>query len=171
MPIPARNGPRFAVLRPAAVAYLAGLGALLAAAMAPVLIGWSASVVASGSMEPSLRPGDVLVVAPVDPARVVGGQVVLVDDPAHRGRLLTHRVVRRAADGDLVLKGDANALADSTPVPPAAVRGIARVAVPRLGLPVLWLRTGDLRWVLWLVGTVAAVHVARRDESPSAVRA
>jgi signal peptidase len=160
-----------AVLRPAAVAYLAGLGVLLGAAMVPLVIGWSGTVVASGSMAPSLRTGDVVVVAPVDAARVGTGDVVLVDDPAHRGRLLTHRVVRRTPDGSLVLKGDANALADSTPVAPAAVRGVARVAVPRLGLPVLWLRTGDLRWVLWLVGTVLAVHVVRTHEAGSPVRA
>jgi signal peptidase len=152
------------VLWPAAVAYLAALGALLVAALVPLLLGWSATVVASGSMEPALRAGDVLVVAPIDAARVRTGQIVLVDDPAHPGRLLTHRVLRRAAEGEFVLKGDANALADSTPVPPSGLRGVGRVAVPRLGLPVLWLRTGDLRWVAWLAATVLAVRLVRRPD-------
>lgn len=158
------------MLRPAAMAYLTGLAALLAVALLPLVIGWSATVVASGSMGPVLRPGDVLVVAPVDAARVRPGEVVLVDDPAHAGRLLTHRMVERTADGSLRLKGDANLVADSTPVRPTAVRGIARVVVPRVGLPVLWLRTGDLRWVVWLGVTVLAVRLARRNEPVPAVR-
>jgi signal peptidase len=152
---------RPAVFRPAAIAYLVALGALLVAALAPVVIGWSATVVASGSMGPVLRAGDVVVVSPVDAGEVRAGQVVLVDDPAHRGRLLTHRVVSRTAAGAFVLKGDANPQADSTPVPAGSVRGVARLAVPRLGLPVLWLRTGDLRWVVWAAGTVLAVRLAR----------
>jgi signal peptidase len=155
------------VLRPAAIAYLAALAGLLVMAIVPLVFGWSASVVASGSMAPVLRAGDVLVVAPVDPARVVPGQVVLVDDPLHSGRLLTHRVVRRTEDNSLVLKGDANAVSDSSPVAPSGVRGVGRLVVPRIGLPVFWLRTGDPRWVLWLVLTVLAVHLAR----PGPIRA
>jgi signal peptidase len=158
---------RPAVFRPAAIAYLVALGALLVAALAPLVIGWSATVVASGSMGPVLRPGDVVVVSPVDDGQVRSGQVVLVDDPAHRGRLLTHRVVSRTASGAFVLKGDANPAPDSTPVPADSVRGVARLAVPRLGLPVLWLRAGDLRWVLWAAGTVLAVHLARGRPAPS----
>jgi signal peptidase len=51
------------------------------------------------------------------------GQILVVDNPARPGQLLTHRLVGETEDGQLTLQGDANAVADSTPVAPQAVQG------------------------------------------------
>ena len=65
-------------------------------------------VVAGGSMEPTLAPGDLMVVAPapqvVEPGMIV---VLAVDD-----RLITHRVTTVHPDGTFDTKGDANPVAD-----------------------------------------------------------
>jgi hypothetical protein len=53
-----------------------------------------------------------------------------------------HRLVARNPDGTLTTRGDANGADDSTPVPAAAVRGLPRLDVPYVGLPVLWLHQG-----------------------------
>jgi signal peptidase len=114
---------------------------MLLIAVVPALFGWRTTVVVSGSMTPGIRPGDVVVAGPA--ARVAPGAVVLVKNPAAPGKLLLHRLVAYQADGSLILKGDANRDRDSTPVPPANLRGVAKVRIPVIGLPVLWLRNHE----------------------------
>src|SRR2546430_7665489 len=94
-------------------AALAALGGLLLWSVLPVLFGWTATVVVSGSMVPVLRPGDVVVVSPVkagDVGKLTPGKVILVSDPAHPGQLLTHPLAGVTTDGNLIPKGDANAV-------------------------------------------------------------
>ena len=59
---------------------------LLLCCLLPVFFGWTTTVVLTGSMAPALRPGDVVIAAPVPAARIgalAPGAVVLVHDPAH----------------------------------------------------------------------------------------
>jgi signal peptidase len=69
--------------------------------------------------------------------------VLLVDDPDFAGRLRLHRLTA-IRGGALILRGDANAQVDSTPVAPSAVHGQAFLRIPLVGYPLLWLRTGRL---------------------------
>jgi signal peptidase len=124
--------------REALVACLIGM---LLASVVPVLLGWKSTVVVSGSMMPRIRPGDVITAAPA-PDRVKVGTVVLVDDPAHPGELLMHRVIRFDDADRMITKGDANQTADTTPVPMANLVGIPRIRIPYIGLPYLWIRQG-----------------------------
>jgi signal peptidase I len=89
---------------------------LLAAVGCAVFIGYGSLpnmwyrviVVAGGSMEPALAPGDLMVVTP-PPSVVEPGMILVlqVDD-----RLITHRVTAVRADGTFETKGDANRVAD-----------------------------------------------------------
>jgi signal peptidase len=106
----------------------------------PALIGWSPSVVLTGSMLPAIEPGDVVITSPVADHMLRPGYVIRFQDPSEPDRHLMHRIVRIDPDGTLVTKGDANQSEDSTPVSPAAVTGMARVRVPWVGLPVVWAR-------------------------------
>ncbi len=112
-------------------------------ALAPALVGMRLTTVMSDSMAPSLLTGDAVVVRPVSAEEARVGQVLLVDDPDHRGRLRLHRFVERHGS-ELVLRGDANAAADSTPIEPEQVRAAAVLRVPFAGLPDYWLQTGAL---------------------------
>lgn len=122
---------------------VSGVCALLLASIVPAAFGWRSTVVLSGSMEPRIAPGDVVASSPVVLGELVPGEVVLVRDPARVGHLLMHRFVRLDAEGRLVTQGDANLVPDPTPVPTANVLGLPRVRIPWVGLPALWLTTGQ----------------------------
>lgn len=106
-------------------------------AFAPLMAGWSPIVVTSGSMSPTIRPGDVVVVAP--PSADPRGVVVFEDI---NGDLVTHRVDAVLDDGRLRTKGDANAVPDSDLLTRDRVVGEGRLLVPLTGLPTVWLRQG-----------------------------
>lgn len=149
-----------AVARLAAAAVsVAALSALATAtvwSVVPLLAGWDASVVMSGSMCPALAPGDLVLTAPIGDGGPQVGQVVRF--VAGDGRVLVHRVQSVGTDGTLVTRGDANPSADAAPVPPDRVLALARLRVPWIGLPVLW--WWDRRWApLALTATLAALSV------------
>lgn len=112
-------------------------------AVMPALFGWQVTTVASGSMEPRIMTGDVVVAAPVDPDSFGPGRVLLVADPDHDARLRLHRLVRTEDDGSLRLRGDANGAEDASTVEPAEVRGVGVIRVPWIGLPGMWLGQGE----------------------------
>lgn len=139
------------------VATLARTGLILAVSMAawasvPALWGWEPTTVMSGSMEPSISTGDVVVVRPLDPTEYKQNRVVLVDDPDHADKLRLHRIVESNESGSLVLRGDANNDNDASPVAPAAVHGVGFLNVPYIGLPVYWITTAQWLKVLAVVG-------------------
>ena len=136
-------------LRPAAVcrvvvaAVLVALAGLVFLALAPRLVGFQGHVVVSGSMEPRLSPGDVVLTRPVLLQDLQPGQVLLFPDPEGADRLVLHRLVSFDERGDLVTRGDANQSNDSTHVPISSVIGAAQVGVPYVGLPAYWRSTGQ----------------------------
>jgi signal peptidase I len=147
--------------------YLGLVLSLLFFAVVPAVLGWHATVVQTGSMRPHIDPGDVVVLAPWSPqAPVPVGGVVQYHvptgaEPDGTARLRLHRIVDAHDDGTFVTAGDANAQVDSTPLHPEQITGQARLLVPYIGLPGLWLGTGNL-WALawWSLGTVVAVVAA-----------
>ncbi len=105
----------------------------------PALLGWAPQVILSGSMEPRIHSGDVVVTREVPADRLSKGSVITVQDPDHPAQTRTHRVVRRDADGTIVTKGDANRQADSSSVKDADVIGLGVIRVPYVGRPAYWL--------------------------------
>ncbi|MEZ5323119.1 MAG: signal peptidase I [Microthrixaceae bacterium] len=116
---------------------------VLAAFMAlvpPLVLGWKAVVVESGSMQPRIRPGDI-VIAERDGRSVPVGAVG-VFRTAWDGRIETHRVVAHR-QGQYTTKGDANASPDSTPIPERDMIGRGRVLLRGVGIPVMWIHQGN----------------------------
>ncbi|WP_439693760.1 S24/S26 family peptidase [Curtobacterium sp. SP.BCo] len=152
-----------ATLARGVVATLLGL-ALWAAA--PAVIGWQPTTVMTGSMEPRLTPGDVVVSRPVSGDDLRTGRILLADDPDQPGHLRMHRYVEDGPGGTLVTKGDANPQPDSTPLERSAVHGIAFLRVPVVGTPVLWIRNGDWGGIgLLALGLVALLALCTVDGS------
>lgn len=132
---------------------LAALLGLAFWAAAPAVVGWQPTTVVTGSMEPRIRVGDVVVSRPMPMDRVETGHVLLADDPDQPGHLRLHRYAEALPDGLMMTKGDANPDPDSTPIGADAVHGVGFLRVPSVGLPVVWAREGA-----W--GPVALVALA-----------
>ena len=97
-------------------------------------------VLRSGSMEPAMPAGSLLVIESVDPREVRPGDVVTV--ALDSGSLLTHRVVRGTSlDGypAVELHGDANAAADTDVVSLDRLVGRVTLVVPIAGYAAWWL--------------------------------
>jgi signal peptidase len=114
----------------------------------PRAVGWRSQVVLTGSMQPRIAPGDLVLAAPVARGELKPGRVVLFRDPVHPTRTIVHRLIRYDDDGNLITKGDANRTEDTTPVPPASVLGLPRLRVPFIGRPAVWLHEGNTRALL-----------------------
>ncbi len=93
-------------------------------------------VILSGSMEPAVSPGDVVIVDAS--ASVAVGDIITFDDG--NGVPTTHRVVD-IVDGQYVTMGDANQNPDSQPVSPDAVVGRVTFTIPLIGHVILWVNT------------------------------
>ncbi len=123
----------------AARASLALIASLVLWSVLPLLVGFTPRVILSGSMEPRIHVGDIIVTRTVPAATLSEGQVITVKDPDHPGRTRTHRLQVREADGVLVTKGDANREADSSKVSVDDVLGLGVIRVPFVGRPAYWL--------------------------------
>ena len=96
--------------------------------------GWRSEVVISGSMEPALQTGSVVVVQPVGPEYIRTGDIMMYSSPDKKS-LTTHRVVKIESEPNLrfITKGDANNNPDIMPIEPDHVVGIVAFNLPYLG--------------------------------------
>ncbi|PZE34490.1 signal peptidase I [Curtobacterium sp. MCPF17_031] len=164
---------RFTVVL-AARGVIAALVGVVFWGIAPLALGWHTTTVMTGSMQPTLLPGDVVVSKPVPAHDVRAGQVLLFPDPDHTGVLRLHRLQDVDAHGDLVTKGDANPEPDSTAVARSSVVGVGYLRVPLVGLPVVWAaehRTVPLvalaAGIVVLAGFAVVPAVRTRTDSPT----
>lgn len=143
---PAARGPglRALVRRSALFAgwTAAGLAlALLLALGGSFLAGYRSMTVMSGSMEPAIATGDVVVNRPMAPLEARVGDVITFRDPGDASRFITHRVRHiRARDGKVtfVTKGDANTATERWTVPVDGEIGRVDYRLPRLGFALFW---------------------------------
>jgi signal peptidase I len=119
-------------------------------------------VVTSGSMDPGIRTGDVVITRPIDAGDELGAQTVVdFDDPVTDERVL-HRVIEVTPDGYRT-KGDANPDPDPELVPAHRVHGAGLVLAPYVGYVAVWVQ--ERAWLqLALLGTglVALATMSRR---------
>lgn len=143
------------VLRGLCLVALGSVGwLLLATTTIGAITGWDRTVIISGSMEPSLRVGDVVLNGPPEDDRLGVHSVVTFE--RHDGESVSHRVVSVDEDGRLLTRGDANRTIDSDPVSPDDVDGVGRLVVPLVGIPQVWIAEGRvLELVLLGVALIA----------------
>jgi signal peptidase len=93
---------------------------LLAAIAVPMLVGFRSFTVMSGSMQPAIETGDLVMVRPITPRAAGIGDVLTFEDPNSAGRTITHRVRSARVEGKVVhfeTKGDANNKTERWTVP------------------------------------------------------
>jgi signal peptidase I len=118
----------------------------------------------TGSMEPRIHPGDVVVAKPVAASDVHRGQVLLFDDPDQAGHLRLHRYHDNGRAGQIVTKGDANPSADSTPIERSAVIGVGFLRVPYVGTPFVWAANHQYGHLLVTGGLLVLVVLLSRGD-------
>jgi signal peptidase I len=155
----ARFGGRLARAALTLVIWLAlGFAVCLTATIAlPTLFGYRALTVVSGSMEPTVETGSVVLDKVIAPLEANPGDVVTFPDPTRDGRLVTHRLRSRRVDGALaymVTKGDANDAVERWTVPVDGRIGRVAYQVPKLGYARALISTRMLR--LGLLGAALA---------------
>lgn len=123
---------------------------------APRVLGWQAHALGSGSMQPAIAAGSVVVLRPVAAEDLIVGEVVGVRT---EDGVLVHRVVAIEADGSLALKGDANEVVDARTWPRTSVIGSVAYAVPLAGFAALVLQDPVLGFLpaLTLVASLAVL--------------
>lgn len=102
--------------------------------------GFEIYVVQSGSMEPAINVGDVIITGPVNDTplgKVQSGTIITFQV---RQALTTHRVV--SINGDTVVtKGDANEDPDPTTISVSQIKGVYLFRIPYIGYLTYFIRT------------------------------
>ena len=123
----------------------------LAMIVVPLAIGATPFTVLTGSMEPSMPPGSLVVTRPVDPAAIDIGDVVTYQLRSNEPEVVTHRVVGAGfgSEGErlFVTRGDANDVNDE-PVRAVQVRGVVAYSLPYLGYVNTWVGMNRPGWLL-----------------------
>jgi len=125
-------------LRVATWLVILGAAAVLAASvLVPRIGGATPHTVLTGSMEPTYRPGSLVVVRPVEPESIHPGDAITYQLESGKPTVVTHRVVSRGVDGagEIVFRtqGDANEDPDPRMVRPVQIKGEVWYSVPYLG--------------------------------------
>jgi signal peptidase len=114
--------------------------AVVLAVVTAALAGWQVETVLSGSMEPAIPVGGVVVTCPVSPEDVRAGDIITFRSGGHH---VTHRVtaVVEGSPARFVTRGDANEDADPVPVATGDVVGRVLFSLPFLGYLAAFVRT------------------------------
>ena len=127
------------------ITIIALLSPILICLITPLFVGGFFSVIMSGSMEPTIPVGSVVIVKKVNPEDVKVGDVIAFE----AGESATmHRVVEKVVeDGSFYFrtKGDANEDPDPWIVKPEDVRGALLLTIPYYG------------YLIWFAGTPIGV--------------
>ena len=130
------------------------LGRVLGLALAtvgPLAFGGRSFAVLSGSMQPTLRVGDLVLEKRTVAPEIRVGDIVTFRSPEDSSKLITHRVRRVAiADGivKVTTKGDANLSVEHWTIPSNGTVGRALVRVPKIGYLLVWTRSTPGRLLL-----------------------
>lgn len=161
---------------------LVAVAVLAALVVVPRLVGATPYTVLTGSMEPTLSPGTLIVVRPVPATELRAGDVITFQIKSDNPAVNTHRITQVVYDAQgtprFQTQGDANNVADRDLLAAGQIRGKYWYSVPYLGYANNAL-TGDSRqlllvvaigglgaYALWMFGS--SVADARRNRSDAA---
>jgi signal peptidase I len=127
--------------------------ALLLLTIGPLVLPYKTLTVYSGSMEPTIHTGSVIVDLPIAARDVKIGDIITFQKPSDATQLITHRVVQvESGPGGIsfITKGDANPASDSWRVPASGNGYRFWFSVPGIGFLLAWLQSPIGR-ILFLV--------------------
>ena len=108
------------------------------------LIGYRNFTILTGSMEPAINPGDIVIIKKVSPEKIKEKDVITYKlDSAY----ITHRVIG-IKDGNFITKGDNNNVEDSIPVSEDQLVGVEIALIPKLGYFIAFLSKPIVKSIL-----------------------
>ena len=111
----------------------------------PDFAGHRPFIVLTGSMEPVIMGGDLIITKEVDPSQIKKGDIISFTDPDGNGvTVVTHRVIEIINDENglsFKTKGDANNVEDKSPVPAKNVQGLYQTRLPGIGKVFMFMQT------------------------------
>lgn len=116
------------------LAGIASVAILLAVSIFPIHGNYEVKIVLSGSMEPAIKTGSVVIIKPSDNYKV--GDIITFGKDTKKDIPTTHRIVEaRAAEGIMIYrtKGDANNSPDAKEVRQKEIIGKEIFTIPYLG--------------------------------------
>lgn len=107
----------------------------------PSFLGYKPFIVLSGSMEPEIMPGDLILTRTIASEDIKVGDVVTFR--SDKTTTVSHRVIKVSTEGGLSFetKGDANVGADKGTVLPESIEGKYILRIAKLGNMALFLQT------------------------------
>lgn len=126
----------------------------LAGNQLPMPFGVGAAIVLTGSMEPTLSAGDLIIVR--QQTEVAVGDIVVYQNG---GSLVVHRVIRLEGDS-ITTQGDANNAHDE-PIPLSAVKGEVLFRIPYVGSLVSLIKS-PVGTVCIIAAAIALVEIPHR---------
>ena len=119
------------------VGFLGLIALLLIVSVLPISGNFQVMTVLSGSMEPAIKTGSVVVVKPVNEYGI--GDIVTFNSASKGGVPTTHRIIEmKVIDGDAIYitKGDANNAPDAREIKEKDIVGKVLLNVPYMGYAV-----------------------------------
>ncbi len=107
----------------------------------PDFMGYKPFIVLSGSMEPEIMTGDMVLVRNTDAGNLQKGDVIAYKSGE---AVITHRIIDvKTENGEVryVTQGDANDSPDQTTVRPSDVEGIYQKRIPGMGNAAMFMQT------------------------------
>lgn len=148
------------ILKPICYSILFILAVIILFSFLPLKNNYKFLVVRSGSMEPKIKVGSLIITAPSGDYRI--GDVVTYKIPG-RGmkNVVTHRIISAKGSGDnqtFITKGDANNGQDLAPVPKDNIVGKMRLKIPYLGYLVGYVQTQLGLIIIIIIPTTIIVY-------------
>jgi len=142
---------------------------LVAAAILVVLwiglavTGYRSLIVMSGSMAPTLQPGDVVVVKMIPAGQAKPGEIVSFRDATRAGELVTHRIIGKARVGPtvaFVTRGDRNTGVEQWSTATDGTIGRLSLRIPAVGRLLVWLGRSNVRAAFFAGSLILLAMVA-----------
>jgi len=127
--------------------------------------GWRVDAVTSGSMEPEIMTGSLVITRPMEPEEIVVGDIITFSRGAVGENTITHRVIGIGHNSPLYFqtKGDANNCPDPFTVPARNLVGEICLHIPYVGYMIQFIKT-PLGYFLGLtVPALIVITVCTRD--------
>ncbi|MCW2726463.1 MAG: peptidase signal peptidase [Frankiales bacterium] len=165
---------RVALLIGKGVAVLAGVAVaatLLLVTVGPRFLPYQALVVLSGSMEPAIPTGSLVVYRKADASQIKRGDVIVFSKPSDPTERVTHRVYSIGSGPTgryFTTKGDANGVPDNWRIPAVGSGWVAVQHLPGIGYGLGYLQSGTARLLLIVLpavglGLLTLVDIWKKD--------